>query len=71
MAEASKVKVQPKEVYKAPTVEKMDASATVKVINISSMNVCLASGVLEVNQEGEATVAEASTLSDYIKIIGK
>lgn len=69
MAGASKV--EPKAEYKAPTVEKLDASATVKVKNISGRNVCLTSGILAADQEGEATVAEACTLVDYIQIVGK
>lgn len=57
MAEASKPKAEPK----------VDASSSVKVKNVSGRNICLTSGILAPDKEGEATIAEASTLSDYIK----
>ena len=62
MAEASK-----KETAEKP-VEKLDASVLVSVKNISDRTVSLSTGQLEAGEEGQATLAEASMLFDYLTI---
>lgn len=69
MSEASKKEAVDKKFYAAPTVEELDASALVKVRNISDRTICLASEALEVNEEGQATLAEASMLFEYITLV--
>lgn len=46
--------------------ETLDASALVKVRNTSNQVLNLSSGPLPAGEEGQATVAEASMLSEYL-----
>ena len=49
----------------------VSATDKLKVLNTSSKNVCLTSGILEPGDEGIATRAELGTLWQYLEIAEK